>query len=79
MQSRILENHLVRDAEWAVMSSLFPAEPTPSALGGHPRLTNRDVFQALLRWLADGAPEAPIEAVRRHRLRHARGSLGRVD
>jgi transposase len=61
MNSNILRNHTVTDDEWAVVSSLFPADISASALGGRPRYSNRVIFRALLYWLADGLPKRRLK------------------
>jgi hypothetical protein len=41
----------------------FPADISASALGGHPRYSNRVIFQALLYWLAGGLPKRRLQYV----------------
>jgi transposase len=58
---KILNNHTVADDEWDEISSLFPPEQYQAGQRGRPRLTNRQVFQAMLYWLADGLAKRRVK------------------
>jgi len=49
-----LANYTISDDEWCTIAHHFPAEHLRSARGGRPAFTNREMFQAMLYWLADG-------------------------
>jgi transposase len=51
---RILENWVVTDDEWDVFGEFIPPNAPPSPEGGRPMILERVVFQAMIRWLADG-------------------------